>query len=166
MIVEFPLEAGQEDEYLVTKVGQLSMMVGDPRKQVEKLQMKKVPSTPPKVLEERSKAASEAVVRISKGEKLCTEEIEAIFAMWEALLEDETMEKINRDVGRNPPTKPRRQGFSLYRLPTNAISLSTLPDRFYPTQQHPRSGRSLTRDVQGRAFRTEFSAVGTKDMGI
>ena len=37
---------------------------------------------------------SEAIERIRQGEKLCTEAVEFIPAMWEVLMEDETMEKI------------------------------------------------------------------------
>ena len=68
------------------------------KKQVEELQEKHVLRTPPEVLEERSKATSEAVVRIRKGEKICTETVEAIFAMWESLLEDDIVEKIREDA--------------------------------------------------------------------
>ena len=68
------------------------------------------------------------------------------------------------DVGQNPPTKPRRQGFSLCRCPTSVISLSTGPDRFYPSQQHPHNGQILTRDVQGRAIETKFLVVRSEDM--
>ena len=73
-------------------------MVGDPRKQVEELQGKKVPNTPPKVLEERSTVASEAMARIRKGKKLCIEVVEAVSTMWEALMEDETWEKIKENM--------------------------------------------------------------------
>ena len=68
------------------------------KKQVEDIQEKQVPRTPPEVLEEHNKATSEAIARISKGEKLCTKEMEVISTMWEALLEDETVEKINEDA--------------------------------------------------------------------
>ena len=37
-------------------------------------------------------------MRIRKGEKLCTEEVEAILAMWEVLLEDDTGENIKENV--------------------------------------------------------------------
>ena len=45
------------------------------KKQVEEIQSRKVPSTPPEVLEERNKAMSEAIAKICDQEKLCTKEI-------------------------------------------------------------------------------------------
>ena len=50
------------------------------------------------MLEERRNAVSEAVARRSKGKKLFIEEVEAVSAMWEVLMEDETVEKIKEDV--------------------------------------------------------------------
>ena len=50
------------------------------------------------MLEEHKKTTFEAVERIRQGEKLCTEAVEAFSAMWELLLEDETVEKINEDA--------------------------------------------------------------------
>ena len=68
------------------------------KKQVEDLQEKDILSTPPKVLEERSKVVLEAEERIRQGETICTKEVEAISAMWEAFLEDETREKIKENA--------------------------------------------------------------------
>ena len=51
-VVEFPLEAGQEDEDSVTRVGHLSKIMVELKKKVEELQEKKVLSTPREVLEE------------------------------------------------------------------------------------------------------------------
>ena len=81
------------------------------KKQVEELHEKKVPSTPSKVLEERSKASSEAVARIRKGEKLSTEAIEVVSMKWEALLEDKSREKVKENMCklmRKSPWKRKR----------------------------------------------------------
>ena len=68
------------------------------KKQVEELQARQVPSTPPEVLEERNKAASEAIVKICEGEKLCTKVVEFVSTIWEELLEDVIGEKIKADA--------------------------------------------------------------------
>ena len=64
------------------------------RKHVKELQEGKIPSTPPEVLEERKNTTSEAVGRIIQGEQLCTKAVEAVFAKWVLLLEDEAAENI------------------------------------------------------------------------
>ena len=68
----------------------MSCIAVELKKQVEELQARKVPSTPPEVLEERRRAASEDARNITKGETLCIKELETISTIWEALLEDET----------------------------------------------------------------------------
>ena len=98
MIAKFPLEAGQEYEDSITRVGCLSKIMVELKKQVEELQEKHVPSTPLEVLEEWIKVVTKAIARIRKGEKLCTEVVESISAMWESLLEDETREKIKENA--------------------------------------------------------------------
>ena len=52
MAIDFPPEAGQEDEYLAVKVTRLSQLIMELKKQVEELQVRQVPSTPHDVLEE------------------------------------------------------------------------------------------------------------------
>ena len=49
------------------------------KKQVQELQAKKILSTPHEVLEEQKKSTSEAVAKITKGEKLYAEAVEFIF---------------------------------------------------------------------------------------
>ena len=61
---EFPPEVSHEDEYLDAKVSQLSWNAVELKKQFEELQARQVPSTPPKVLEERSKVVLAAEERI------------------------------------------------------------------------------------------------------
>ena len=60
--------------------------------------MQHIQSTPPEVLEEHNKVASQAVARIHQGEKLCTEVVELISVMWKSILEDETVENIKEDA--------------------------------------------------------------------
>ena len=52
VVAEFPPKEGQEDEDSVTRVFRLSKTMVKLKKQVEELQSKKVPRTPPKVFEE------------------------------------------------------------------------------------------------------------------
>ena len=87
-VTEFPLKEGQEDADIDANVACMSQIATDLRKQVEELQPRKIPSTPLEVLEEHNKIVSKVVARINQGEKICTEAIESIFAMWKALLED------------------------------------------------------------------------------
>ena len=63
-VVRFPLESGQEDEDSTTKVSWLSWIALELKKQVEEFQSRQVPSTPPEVLEECNKVASEDVAKI------------------------------------------------------------------------------------------------------
>ena len=65
-----------------------------------------------------------------------------------------------------PTNKASSKGVPYMSMPCSAISLSISLDRFYPSWQHLRSRRGLTRGVQGRAVRTEFSTVGKEDTGI
>ena len=50
------------------------------------------------MLEERNKAASEAVAKIYDRKNLCTKAAEVISTIWEALLEYEMGEKIKADA--------------------------------------------------------------------
>ena len=93
--MEFPLEEGQEDAYTTAKVACLSWIAAELRRQVEELKVRHTPSTPPEVLEERSKVVSEAEERIRIGETICTKVVEVVFTMWEALMDDDTMDNIN-----------------------------------------------------------------------
>ena len=98
VVAEFPPKVGQVNEDSVTKVGLLSKIMVELKKQVEELESKHVPSTTHEVLEEQSKATFEAVARISKGEKLYTKTVEAISAISKGILEDETREKIKENA--------------------------------------------------------------------
>ena len=62
------------------------------------MQVRKVPSTPAKVLEESKKVAYEVVGKISEGEKIYTKVVEVVSTIREALLEDETRENIKEDA--------------------------------------------------------------------
>ena len=57
---------------------------------MEELQARQMRSIPPEVLEERRRAASEAVEKIKEGEVLYTKVAYAVGTIWGALLEDET----------------------------------------------------------------------------
>ena len=50
------------------------------------------------MLEEHRKEVSEAAERIRWGETIYTEAVEVIYAMWEVLLDNETVEKIKEDA--------------------------------------------------------------------
>ena len=91
MVTKFPHKAGQEDEDSVSRVSCLSKIMVELKKQVEELREKKVPITPPVVLEEHIKAMAEAMERITQGETIYTVEVEVISSIWEAILEDETV---------------------------------------------------------------------------
>ena len=49
-----------------------------------------MPSTPPKVIDERRRAVSEAAEKIREGETLYTKAADAVATIWEVFLKDET----------------------------------------------------------------------------
>ena len=92
------MEEGQEDVDAAAKVDRLSRFATYLREQVEELKEQQQPSTPPEVIEERRKTTSEAIEWIKQGEKLCTETIYIVSAVWELFLKYEAMEKIKEDA--------------------------------------------------------------------
>ena len=68
------------------------------KKQVEELQARKVPRTPLEEPEERRRATSEADGNITEGQTLYMKAVGVISMIWEALLEDETIENIRESV--------------------------------------------------------------------
>ena len=92
-VAKFPVEEGHEDEDAVAKVGQVSRIAVDLRRQVDELKAQQQQRTPPEAIEEYRKTTSEAIDRIKEGEKICKKVIEAILTTWELLLEDETTPK-------------------------------------------------------------------------
>ena len=92
------MEEGQEDEDTTAKVGQLSRITTDLRKQLKELKAQQQPSTRPEVLKEHRKTIFEDVERIKQGEKLYTEVVDVVSATWELLLEDEAVEKTKEDA--------------------------------------------------------------------
>ena len=97
-IAAFLPEAGQEDEDSLAKVTRLAKITQDLRQQVEELQARQMPSTPPEVLEERRRVAYEAAEEIREGEALCAKAANAIATIWGALLEDETTKIIRKSA--------------------------------------------------------------------
>ena len=82
----------------------MSCIAVELKKQVEEMQERQIPSTPPKVLEERRRAASEDARKITEGETLCAKVVGAASMLWEALLEYETIENI-RESSRQEDVK-------------------------------------------------------------
>ena len=95
-IAAFLPKAGQEDEDSLAKVTRLAKITQDLWQQVEELQARQMPSTPPEVLEERIRVAYESAEEIREGKALCTKAANAIATIWGALLEDETTEEIRQ----------------------------------------------------------------------
>ena len=65
---------------------------------MEELQAGQMPSTPPKVLEERRRASSEAAEKIRQGETLCMKVTDVVATIWGVLLEDETTKNIRQST--------------------------------------------------------------------
>ena len=95
-IAAFQLEVGKEYEYSMDKVTTLMKIAQNLQQQVEYMQARKIPSTPPEVLEERRRAGSEAAEKIREGEGLCAESADVVAIIRGALLEDETAEQIKQ----------------------------------------------------------------------
>ena len=77
-IAAFPPEARQDDEESLAKVTRLAKIAQDLQHQVEELQAGQMPSTPPKVLEERRRASSEAAEKFREGEAICAKAIDVV----------------------------------------------------------------------------------------
>ena len=80
------------------KVIRLGKIANDLRKKVTKLEEQIRPSTPPEVLEERTKAAAKATKKIEEAEALCSKVIDQVSRAWEALIEDAEPEKVVDDI--------------------------------------------------------------------
>ena len=76
----------------IHKLRRLSKLATDLKKQVQELNTNQQPSMPPKVVQQRKESTNQVVSRLREAEKICTEEVEAIFAIWEKLIDDETIE--------------------------------------------------------------------------
>ena len=55
-------------------------------------------STPPEVLEERRKIITEASKRIEEAVALRAKEVEQVSQLWEALIDDEELEKVTEQL--------------------------------------------------------------------
>ena len=104
------------------------------KKQVEELQENQVPSTPPEVLEERRRAASEAARKISEGETLCAKVVEVVSMIWEAILEDATVEMIRASMRKSDKkisvAKAKMKKFSFQEKVTKMAEIKQLQQEF------------------------------------
>ena len=75
---KFADEGIMEEKFPEAKVIRIGEIVDELRKKVANLEVQLKPSTPPKVLEERRKAAIEATKTIEEADSLCAKAIDQV----------------------------------------------------------------------------------------
>ena len=136
----------------------MSRIVSELKNQVEELQDRKVPSTPPKVLEEWSRAGSEAFGNIGEGDKIWTKVVESISMIWESLLEDDTGEKIKENAwqadNKITMTNPKMKKLPLKEKVTNIVEIKQLQQEVQALHD-----QEWTRNEEVVAYQLETSWV-------
>ena len=77
-----------------SKVFQLGNIAENLCKKVTKLKVQVTPSTPPKVLEERRKEATEVAKKIEHVDTICAKAVKYVSQMWESLIDDKDLDEI------------------------------------------------------------------------